>query len=157
MTARDARWAAAIWQEADRVDRPYSCPPEARHIGAASGCEQKGHSMTKSYVVGLLAAMFAVAGCPSQQQQLAARQEGAVDAALKRGRFDLNCPAATATVLSRDYIQPAVQGPWVSGITRVEYTVGVQGCNQRTTYVVICQEGTDTCFAANPDSRFRRE
>ena len=99
--------------------------------------------------------MMLAAGCASQQQQLAARQEGAVQTALQRGRFDLNCPAATATVLSQDYIQPAIQGPWVSGLTRVEYTVGVAGCNQRTTYVVICQEGTETCFAANPDSRLR--
>lgn len=96
------------------------------------------------------------AGCVSQQQMLDQRQSGAVDTALQRGRFDLNCPSATATVLSQDYIQPAVQGPWVAGMTRVEYTVGVAGCNQRTTYVVICQEGTDTCFAANPDSRFRQ-
>jgi hypothetical protein len=41
----------------------------------------------------------------------------------------------------------------VSGLTRAEYTVGVAGCNQRTTYVVLCQEGTDTCFAANPEQR----
>src|SRR5216117_797342 len=104
----------------------------------------------------LFAAVVGTSGCATQQQQLAVRQEGAVQTALQRGRFDLNCPAATATVLSRDYIQPAVQGPWVNGVQRVEYTVGVEGCNQRTTYVVMCQIGTDTCFAANPDSRFRR-
>jgi hypothetical protein len=98
-------------------------------------------------------ALVALAGCAMQQKQLQARQDGAVQTALQRGRFDLNCPAATATVLSRDYIQPAVQGPWVSGLTRVEYTVGVAGCNERQTYVVICQEGTDTCFAANPSAR----
>lgn len=101
------------------------------------------------------AAVLIATGCASQQQQLASRQDEAVQNALQRGRFDLNCPAATATVLSQDYIQPAIQGPWVSGLTRVEYTVGVAGCNQRTTYIVICQEGTETCFAANPDSRFR--
>lgn len=110
--------------------------------------------MRKMFVVTVVAI---VAGCVSQQQLLNQRQSGAVDTALQRGRFDLNCPAATATVLSQDYIQPAVQGPWVAGMTRVEYTVGVAGCNQRTTYVVICQEGTDTCFAANPDARFRQQ
>jgi hypothetical protein len=89
-------------------------------------------------------------GCATQSQLLAQRQGEAVETALQRGRFDLNCPSATGTVLSQDYIQPAVQGPWVSGLTRVEYTVGVAGCDQRTTYVVICQEGTSTCFAANP-------
>jgi hypothetical protein len=98
-------------------------------------------------VVGLAAA------CATQKQELNARQDGAVQTALERGRFDLNCPSATATVLSRDYIQPAIQGPWVSGLQRVEYTVGVAGCDQRTTYVVICQLGTSTCFAANPERR----
>jgi len=109
-------------------------------------------------MLGTIAVIAAGAvACATQQQLLNQRQGSAVDAALQRGRFDLNCPAATATVLSQDYIQPAVQGPWRAGLTRVEYTVGVEGCNQRTTYVVLCQEGTDTCFAANPDSRFRRE
>lgn len=98
-----------------------------------------------------LATVLAAAGCAGQQQQLTNRQGGAVESALQRGRFDLNCPAATATVLSQDYIQPAVQGPWLGGLTRLEYTVGVQGCNQRKTYVVMCQEGTQTCFAAHPE------
>ena len=100
-------------------------------------------------------ALGVTAGCATQQQQLAAKQPEAIDAALQRGRFDLNCPTATGTVLSQDYIQPAIQGPWVNGLTRVEYTIGVEGCNQRRTYVVICQEGTATCFAAAPDARFR--
>src|SRR5262245_17379255 len=103
----------------------------------------------------ILVGAILLAGCATQQQMLASRQPEAEQTALKRGRFDLNCPGATATVLSSDFIQPAIQGPWVSGLQRVEYTVGVEGCNQRTTYVVICQEGTETCFAANPDSRFR--
>lgn len=98
----------------------------------------------------LVAAVGALTGCATQSQMLNQRQDGATQTALQRGRFDLNCPAATAVVLSRDFIQPAIQGPWVSGMTRVEYTIGVEGCNQRETYIVICQEGTDTCFAANP-------
>jgi hypothetical protein len=107
--------------------------------------------MTKPLAaLALFATVTGMTGCATQQQQLQSRQEGAVQTALQRGRFDLNCPQAAATVLSRDYIQPAVQGPWVSGLNRVEYTVGVAGCNQRQTYVVLCQEGTDTCFAANP-------
>ncbi len=93
-------------------------------------------------------------GCATQTQMLVQRQDGAVQTALQRGRFDLNCPSATATVLSSDFIQPAVQGPWVNGLERVEYTVGVAGCNQRTSYVVLCQVGTDTCFAAHPSDRF---
>src|SRR5262249_21398509 len=95
--------------------------------------------MTKArMLVALCAAAATARACASQKQVLDTRQSGAVQAALERGRFDLNCPTATATVLSRDYIQPAIQGPWVSGLQRVEYTVGVEGCNQRTTYVVLC-------------------
>jgi hypothetical protein len=111
--------------------------------------------MTKPWKLAACIALTIAAGCATQSQQLAARQPAAVQAALERGRFDLNCPTATGTVLSRDYIQPAIQGPWVMGLNRVEYTVGVAGCNQRTTYVVLCQEGTSTCFAADPRDRFQ--
>ncbi len=92
-------------------------------------------------------------GCATEQQLLAQQQGVAVDTALRRGRFDMNCPTATAEVLSSDFIQPAIQGgPWmgVQGINRLEYTVGIAGCGKRTTLVVMCQEGSSTCFAANP-------
>ena len=102
-----------------------------------------------------IAAAILASGCVTQTQMLAQRQPTAVETALQRGRFDLNCQTATATVLSSDFIQPAVQGPWVNGLNRVEYTVGVEGCGERTTYVVLCQEGADTCFAANPERRFQ--
>jgi len=111
--------------------------------------------MSRTWLFMALCPLAALAaGCASQQQMLAQRQPEAVQTALARGRFDLNCPEATATVLSSDFIQPAIQGPWVSGLQRVEYTIGVEGCNQRKVLVVICQEGTNTCFAASPDSRF---
>ena len=106
-------------------------------------------------LVVLCGAAVVVTACPSQTQTLANKQGAATEAALQRGRFELNCPSATATVLLSDYLQPAVQGPWVSGLQRAEYTVGVEGCNQRTTFVVLCQVGTDTCFAANPRDQFR--
>lgn len=93
-------------------------------------------------------------GCATQQQILAERQDDAMQTALKRARFEMNCPSATGTVLSSDFIQPAVQGPWVQGLQRVEYTIGVAGCDKRSTYVVLCQEGTATCFAADPKERW---
>jgi hypothetical protein len=101
-------------------------------------------------VAAAIAALALAGGCASSQQMLDQQQATAVQTALARGRFDLNCPNATAVVLSRDFIQPAVQGPWVSGLERLEYTVGVEGCGQRTTIVAICQQGSSTCFAANP-------
>jgi hypothetical protein len=89
-----------------------------------------------------------VMACASTSSQLASGAPLATETALNRGRFDMGCPTATAEVLSSDYIQPAVSGPWVgSGITRLEYTVGVLGCDKKQVYVVICQEGSGSCFA----------
>ena len=92
--------------------------------------------------------LLVVSACASTSSQLAAGAPLATDTALNRGRFDMGCPTATAEVLSSDYIQPVVAGPWVGeGITRLEYTVGVQGCSKKQVYVVICQEGSNSCFA----------
>lgn len=41
-------------------------------------------------------------------------------------------------------LQPVVWG----GLERAEYTVGVEGCGQRKTYIVVCQLGSISCFAA---------
>jgi hypothetical protein len=111
--------------------------------------------MRKTVQLLAFSALAGRAGCATQQQQLSTRQPAAIDTALQRGRFDLNCPSATAVVLSSDFIQPAIQGPWVNGLTRMEYTIGIEGCNQRRTYVIMCQQGTETCFAAvGAGSRF---
>ena len=94
-----------------------------------------------------------LAGCATEHQELVLNEPSAVEVALARGRFDLNCPDAIATVLSSDFIQPAIQGPWVTGINRAEYTIGVEGCGNRSSYIVICRmDGTETCFAANPNN-----
>jgi hypothetical protein len=51
-------------------------------------------------------------------------------------------------VLSSEMVQPAINGPLVRGIERAEYTIGVEGCGQKHTYVVICpQDGSGGCFA----------
>ena len=109
----------------------------------------------RSTVFSLFVLVATTMGCATQSEVLTQKQDGAVQTALQRGRFEFNCPAATATVLSSDFIQPALQGPYVGGLERVEYTIGVAGCNQRKTYVVLCQVGSDTCFAAHTDDRFR--
>ncbi len=94
--------------------------------------------------------VLTTAACASQSSFLQKKEPIAVQTALARGQFDLNCPTATPIVLSSDYIQPAMQGPWVNaGVTRAEYTIGIEGCNKRETYVVMCQEGSSTCFAAS--------
>jgi hypothetical protein len=39
------------------------------------------------------------------------------------------------------------------GVTRLEYTVGVEGCGKHEVYVVMCQEGSTTCFASESHGR----
>jgi hypothetical protein len=34
------------------------------------------------------------------------------------------------------------------GQERAEYTIGVAGCERRTTYIVVCALGSPSCFAA---------
>ena len=82
-----------------------------------------------------------LAGCESTQQMLDQSQALAEQTAVERGRFELNCPEAQPTVISRELVQPALVGPFVQAIPRAEYTIGVDGCGQRKVFVVICPEG----------------
>ena len=90
-----------------------------------------------------LAALTLLAGCQTTEQMLAAEQGIAQQTALRRGQFELNCPAATASLLSSQILQPVV---W-RGIERAEYTVGIEGCGQRRTYIVICPLDSSSCVA----------
>jgi len=113
--------------------------------------------MARRFSIVVLALTLTASGCVSQAQFLNNMQPAAVQNAEARGRFELNCPSATATVLSREVVQPVIQGPFVGGgLQRAEYTVGVAGCGARKTFVVICPEEGDGCFAAGP-GRFIRE
>ena len=109
--------------------------------------------MSKSFARLTLLALMAVlfsAGCAWQGQFLNSKQDMAVQRAMSRGQFEMNCQQVTPTIISREVVQPALQGPWVNGIQRAEYTVGVAGCGKRITYVVICPDGGGGCFAAGP-------
>jgi hypothetical protein len=90
-----------------------------------------------------LAALI-VSGCQTQAQILESEQGMATQVAVNRGRFELGCPQASGTILSSNLLQPVVWG----GLERAEYTVGVEGCGQRKTYIVVCQLGSISCFAA---------
>ncbi len=99
----------------------------------------------------LVAALF-VLGCQTQAQFLASKQATALQTALTRARFELNCPEANGEVLSSEVVQPALQGPVVAGIQQAEFTIGVAGCGQRNSYVVACPEGGEGCFALDSAS-----
>lgn len=85
------------------------------------------------------------AGCQSPAQTLAADQATATETAVRRGQFEMNCPQAKGSLLSSNLLQPIA---W-RGLERAEYTVGVEGCAQRRTYVVVCQLDSPACFAAS--------
>jgi hypothetical protein len=104
--------------------------------------------MRKAYAGPLLVVALAAAGCVSDTQLLDSNQSMAVDTAVSRGRFEMSWPTVTPTVLSREVVEPAIEGPRVYGIDRAEYTIGVSGCGDRKTFVVICQDGGDGYFAA---------
>lgn len=106
--------------------------------------------MKKALLVAI--AVLGVAGCQTDAQMLDSSQAMAMDTALNRARFNMNCPAATGTVLSRQIIEPVVQMRF-GGVTRYEYTIGIEGCGQRTTSVVICPAGGGGCFAAEGQQR----
>lgn len=101
--------------------------------------------MTRSALLALSGLGLVLAGCASDQQLLANDQGNAVQVAVRRGQFEMSCPSATGMMLSNTLLQPVL---W-NGIERAEYTVGVQGCGQKSTYVVVCQVGSANCFAVS--------
>ncbi|HUL94203.1 MAG TPA: hypothetical protein VLV56_17835 [Burkholderiales bacterium] len=101
--------------------------------------------MRSLLLASVLLAGLAAAGCQSAAQVLSVDQQTAMQTALRRGQFEMACPQATGTVLSSNLLQPIA---W-RGLERSEYTVGVEGCGQRRTYVVVCQLDSPTCFAAS--------
>src|SRR6516225_6660759 len=106
--------------------------------------------MKKKYISLLVLAVLA-AGCQTQEQMVQGQQGMAVQTALNRARFDMNCSSATGQVLSTNVSQPSVQGPLggtAYGVQRLEYTVGVTGCGKRRTYIVVCPQGGGGCIAA---------
>lgn len=92
-------------------------------------------------------ACLVTASCATGPQYLDKMQPQAVDLAQRRGAFEMNCPAATAQVLSRQELQPLVDTFRYSGPMRAEYSVGVSGCGHRVTYIVICPENGNNCYA----------
>jgi hypothetical protein len=90
------------------------------------------------------ACLAGVTGCESTDQQLDAQQQQAVETAVKRVSFDMNCPSATGQVLSREMVAPVSVR---FGVYRAEYTVGVEGCGQKQTIVVVCPQDGSGCFA----------
>ena len=98
----------------------------------------------------VVVAALALSGCATPPAQVLDGMEPmAINAALERGRFELNCPTVEAALLSRELAQPAIETVRFSGPQRGVFTVGISGCGQRRTYQMICPEGGAGCFSAD--------
>jgi outer membrane murein-binding lipoprotein Lpp len=110
--------------------------------------------MTKTKLMFAVATTVVLAGCQTTAQIMDASQPQAVSIATRRAQFEMNCPAATGQMLSREQVPPILQ---FRGTPRLEYTIGVAGCNQRATYLVICPEDGSGCFAAGARNEIIRQ
>ncbi|WPB87530.1 hypothetical protein [Sediminicoccus rosea] len=95
-----------------------------------------------------LALLLGLAACQSTDQLLAGGDAAAIRTAEARARFEMNCPAASGSVLSSRVVIPE---DLRRAVDRAEYTVGVAGCGQRGVYIVACPLGDPNCIAIRQD------
>ena len=86
-------------------------------------------------------AALAVSGCASGPPFIEAAQPEAIQTEQRRAQFEFDCPSATGQVLSKEMMTPPLQYTRFAPPDRAEYTVGVAGCGQRHTYLVVCTYG----------------
>jgi hypothetical protein len=63
-------------------------------------------------------------------------------------RFELNCPTATASVLSKQMIQSEIVNPRWHHRSVPNIRSASQGVTKRATYLVVCVEGGTGCVSA---------
>lgn len=88
-----------------------------------------------------------ISACATEAQFLAQNAPSALNTALARGRFELNCPQANGTVLSQKvtYINGLGIGMGGGGgYEWTEYTIGVRGCGKQAVYETMCRD-QDNC------------
>jgi hypothetical protein len=102
-----------------------------------------------------VAAFAGLAGCTSTAQYMQQLEPQAIQTAVNRGKFEMSCQQATGTVISKDMLQPAVETVLYTGPERAEYTIGVSGCGQRATYLVICPLDQSGCWSAGSRTMIR--
>jgi len=103
----------------------------------------------------VIGAALLVASCQTQQELVQGMQSEAQHVAQRRGMFEMGCQQATATVLSNEMIQPPVINPRWPPPQRAEYTVGVEGCGKKATYLVVCAVDGTGCFASGTQNVIR--
>jgi len=100
---------------------------------------------------GLFAGVALLSACQTAPVT-SAMQPHAVETALTRAHYDLQCPAPRGQVQSLQALPPLLEpGPMLpgTGIQRAEFTIGITGCSRPATMVVICSQ-ENGCFAGQP-------
>src|SRR5512137_1610598 len=110
---------------------------------------QTRSSQNSSIRVGLavLALPIILSACVTESQFLAQNAPSALNTALARGRFELNCPQASGTVLSQKVTYINGMGIGMAGgggYEWTEYTIGVRGCGKSAVYETMCRD-PDNC------------
>ena len=105
--------------------------------------------LSSSIRVGLaaLSLPMILSACATEAQFLAQNAPSALNTALTRGRFELNCPQARGSVLTQkvSYINGIGMGGG-DGYEWAEYKIGVRGCGKSVIYETICCD-RDNCSA----------
>jgi hypothetical protein len=123
-------------------------------INSASSRVQKQSCIFCTIRVGLtaLALPLILSACATEAQFLAQNAPSALNTALVRGRFELNCPQANGTVLSQKvtYINGLGVGMGGGGgYEWTEYTIGVRGCDKQAVYETMCRDQENCNAFAN--------
>ena len=93
--------------------------------------------MPRSFPRLALIVMLFAAGCVSQAEFLNNNQYNATQTAVSRAQFEMNCQQVTPVIISREVVQPALQGPWVNGIQRLNIrsvSVAVDGAPRLSSF-----------------------
>ena len=93
-----------------------------------------------------LALPLILSACMTNAQFLAQNAPSALNTALARGRFELNCPQASGSVLSQKVTYINGIGMGGGGYEWTEYTIGVRGCGRQAVYETMCRD-QDNCNA----------
>lgn len=98
-------------------------------------------TIKSAFVVSFLG--VALSACVTDAEFLAQNSPAAIQAAESRGKFELNCPDVTSSILSQK-IDEAVTVR--AGYSWAEYTIGIRGCGKQAVYITICRD-QDNCNA----------
>jgi hypothetical protein len=109
--------------------------------------EEANMRSSRSWIAAAAAGLVA-AGCASGPPFIETAQPMALQTAQRRAQFEFGCQSVSTQILSQENVQSPLEYTRFAPPPRVEYTVGVSGCGQKHTYLVVCTEGSGGCFAA---------